>query len=77
MSVGRFVLHRARAGLIDGWRAGDGWRARDGWRLAANRLAIPAYIVVLGIFVAFRFLAVAPWKQTLLPMAAPRATFCR
>ena len=63
MSVGRFVLHRARAGLIDGWRAGDGWRARDGWRLAANRLAIPAYIVVLGIFVAFRFLAVAPWDS--------------
>ena len=55
MAVGESVLRRTRAGLVAGWHAGEGWRA------AANRLAIPVYLVILGVFVAFRLLAIAPW----------------
>ena len=38
------------------WAAGSG-----GWVTAARTLAIPAYVVVLGVFVALRLLGVPPW----------------
>ena len=57
MTVGQLEALRIRAGLI-----ADG-RAAQGWREAASRLAIPTYLIVLGVFVAFRILEIGPWDS--------------
>jgi hypothetical protein len=55
MTVGELVVRQTRAVVLAGRRAGDGWAA------AVRTLAIPTYLIVLGVFVVFRLLGVAPW----------------
>jgi Glycosyltransferase family 87 len=55
MTAGQFEALRIRAGLTADGRVGVGWRG------AAARLAIPTYLIVLGVFVAFRILQIGPW----------------
>ncbi|MET1233046.1 MAG: glycosyltransferase family 87 protein [Candidatus Limnocylindrales bacterium] len=57
MTAGHFEALRIRAGLIADERVGAGWRD------AASRLAIPTYLIVLGVFVAFRILQIGPWDS--------------
>ena len=55
MTVGELVVRRTRAAVLAGRRAGSGWAE------VARTLAIPTYLIVLGVFVTFRLLGVAPW----------------
>lgn len=55
MTVGETVALRTRAGVVAGRRI-----VRSRARLASD-LALPAYVVILGVFVAFRILSVEPW----------------
>ncbi len=55
MTVGQIVALRTREGVAAGRRmvGGRTYSARD--------LAIPAYLIILGVFVVFRLLSVPPW----------------
>jgi len=55
MTVGQLVSSRTRAGVA------AGRRVVDGRSTAVHDLAIPAYLVILTVFVAFRLLGVPPW----------------
>jgi Glycosyltransferase family 87 len=57
MTVGQLVVMRTRAGM----RAS---RRMVGTRsYSASDLAIGAYVVILGVFVAFRLLGIGPWDS--------------
>ena len=55
MTVGETVALRTRAGVVAGRRI-----VRSRSKVASN-LAIPAYLVILGVFCALRLLSVEPW----------------
>jgi hypothetical protein len=69
MTVGQLVMLRTRAGVTAGRR-----RLATGSITAAN-LAIPAYLVILGVFAAFRLLSIAPWVSPAFDLHAYWSTF--
>lgn len=55
MTIGALAVRQARHGAVTLRRTAVAWQPH------AARLALPAYLVIVGVFVSFRLLEIGPW----------------